>query len=251
MWYDALPIFKLLRFRMVVLADELLESFFETDLAASFQFDPLPDPQAQQGKSGFLGGLLSTFVTDDSKKMFNKFSDEVGKTIGKHQVGRLFSHHLATVLSVQVVHRPSIGKTKALQEPKAWESLLSPSHKSVPGSASTPSLRTSSSTASLTTVASEGSLPSAKVPHLLQAATAATQERRTFAIDEAKDDDETDDDDAGAEDDAGVMDEVFPTLLRATWLYFLFFFLCSRWMHSSRRMILASQKPTKRWPRSY
>jgi hypothetical protein len=71
---------------MVVLADELLESFFETDLAASFQFDGLPDIQAQQPKGGFLGGLLSTFVTDDNKKMFNKFSDEVGKTFGKHQV---------------------------------------------------------------------------------------------------------------------------------------------------------------------
>lgn len=77
---------------MVVLADELLESFFETDLASSFQFDPLPDSQSQPGKGGFLGGLLSTFVTDDSKKMFNKFSDEVGKSIGRHQVGHVFPH---------------------------------------------------------------------------------------------------------------------------------------------------------------
>lgn len=79
-------VFKSIRFRMVVLADELLESFFETDLACSFQFERLPDVQVQQGNRGFLGGLLSTFVTDDNKKMFNKFSDEVGKTIGRHQV---------------------------------------------------------------------------------------------------------------------------------------------------------------------
>lgn len=78
---------------MVVLADELLESFFETDLVSSFHFDPLPDSQTQQGKGGFLGGLFSTLVTDDNKKMFNKFSDEVGKTIGKHQVGRSFALH--------------------------------------------------------------------------------------------------------------------------------------------------------------
>lgn len=63
---------------------------------------------------------------------------------------------------------------------------------------------------SLTTEASELSLSSAKVPHLLQAVTAVTQERRTFAIDEAKDDEEADGEEAGAEDDAGVMDEVLP-----------------------------------------
>ncbi|KAF8579906.1 TBC-domain-containing protein [Ramaria rubella] len=186
------PYLNLATFRMVVLADELLESFFETDLAASFQFEVLPDSQSQQNKGGFLGGLLSTFVTDDGKKMFNRLTDEVGKTIGKHQV----------------VHRPSIGKTKALQEPKAWETLLSSSSKSVPRSTSTPSLRTSSSMTSLTTEASELSLPPAKVPDLLQAASTATQGRRAFAIDEAKDDEEDLDGDAGAEDDAGVMDEV-------------------------------------------
>jgi len=71
---------------MVVLADELLEAFFESDLASSFQFETIVNPQAPQAKGGFLGGLLSAFVTDDSKKMLNKLSDEVGKTIGKHQV---------------------------------------------------------------------------------------------------------------------------------------------------------------------
>lgn len=72
---------------MVVLADELLESFFDTDLAASFQINTTTDDQSlQQLKTGFLGGLLSTFVTDDNRKILNKLSDEVGKTIGKHQV---------------------------------------------------------------------------------------------------------------------------------------------------------------------
>lgn len=48
-----------------------------------------------------------------------------------------------------------------------------------------------------------------KLPDLIQVANAATQqERRAFAIDEAKDDDDLDADDAGGDDDAGVMDEV-------------------------------------------
>lgn len=72
---------------MVVLADEILESFFSTDLSASFQLEniavevPLPP-----SSSGFLGGLLSSIVTDDNKKIFNRFTDEIGKTIGRHQV---------------------------------------------------------------------------------------------------------------------------------------------------------------------
>lgn len=71
---------------MVVLADELLESFFDTDLAASFQINMTTDDQSLQLKTGFFGGLLSTLVTDDNRKILNKLSDEVGKTIGKHQV---------------------------------------------------------------------------------------------------------------------------------------------------------------------
>jgi hypothetical protein len=72
---------------MVVLADEILESFFESDLTASFRLDPVPEAQVPQQKSGFLGGLMSAIVTDDNRKIFNRFADEVGKTIGKHQVG--------------------------------------------------------------------------------------------------------------------------------------------------------------------
>jgi hypothetical protein len=154
-------------------------------------------------------------------------------------------------LPAKVIHRPSIGKTKALQEPKAWESLLSPSAKSIPRSTSTPSLRTSSSTASLVTLDSEMSLPPAKVPHLLQAVTAATQERRTFAIDEAKDDDEeVGGADAGAEDDAGVMDEVCTSLYLRTSVVLLNTF-CLRWMLSSKPTTPVLRMPIKRWPRNF
>lgn len=83
----------LCRFRMVVLADEILESFFETDLSASFRLDPhpetetlLPSSSSSSASSGLLGDLWSTIATDSNKKMFNIFTDEIGKTIGKHQV---------------------------------------------------------------------------------------------------------------------------------------------------------------------
>jgi hypothetical protein len=71
---------------MVVLADEILESFFESDLTSSFRLEPVPEAQVPQQKTGFLGGLMSAIVTDDNLKIFNRFTDEVGKTIGKHQV---------------------------------------------------------------------------------------------------------------------------------------------------------------------
>lgn len=74
---------------MVVLADEVLESFFETDLSASFRLEPVPDLELPPASSGFLGDLWSNIATQDNKRMFNRLSDELGKTIGKHQVWQL------------------------------------------------------------------------------------------------------------------------------------------------------------------
>jgi len=71
---------------MVVLAEEVLESFFEVDLSASFRLDPVPELDLPTSNSGFLGDLWSNIATDNNKKMFHKLSDELGKTIGKHQV---------------------------------------------------------------------------------------------------------------------------------------------------------------------
>jgi hypothetical protein len=77
-------------FRMVVLADPLLESFFDTDLPQSFRLlhveDPLAPKQVQGGLLENVGGFLSGFVTEDNKKIFNRFTDEMGKAIGRHQV---------------------------------------------------------------------------------------------------------------------------------------------------------------------
>lgn len=81
-------------FRMVVLADEVLEAFFETDLSASFRLEARPGMELPVSSSGFLGDIWSTIATDNNKKLFNLFSDEVGKTIGKHQVCRWFNQPL-------------------------------------------------------------------------------------------------------------------------------------------------------------
>jgi hypothetical protein len=71
---------------MVVLADEVLESFFESDFSATFKLEPIFLEESPTSNSGFLSGLWSNIATDDNKKIFNKLSDEVGRTIGKHQV---------------------------------------------------------------------------------------------------------------------------------------------------------------------
>lgn len=74
---------------MVVLADEILESFFETDLSNSFRFDEPAVPVPEE-PTGILGGLMSTILTKENKNLFNKVADEIGKTIGKHQVRLYF-----------------------------------------------------------------------------------------------------------------------------------------------------------------
>lgn len=76
---------------MVVLADEVLESFFETDLSRSFRLERVQDAEAPLGSAGLLGDLWSTIATDSNKKIFNTFTDEIGKTIGKHQVSVYFT----------------------------------------------------------------------------------------------------------------------------------------------------------------
>jgi len=85
---------------MVVLADEVLESFFETDLSESFKLSPVADLELPAVQAGFLGDIWSSIATDSNKKIFNMFTDEIGKTIGKHQVrsNALLSSDLTAVL---------------------------------------------------------------------------------------------------------------------------------------------------------
>ena len=71
---------------MVVLADEVLESFFETDFSATFRLEPVPLMDIPNSNSGFLGGIWQNIATDDNRKKLNKFTDEIGRAVGKHQV---------------------------------------------------------------------------------------------------------------------------------------------------------------------
>ncbi|KAI5985918.1 TBC-domain-containing protein [Pisolithus orientalis] len=215
------PYLNLATFRMVVLADEILESFFETDLAASFRLEPVIDLELPTHASGgLLGDLWSNIATSDNKRIFHKLSDELGKTIGKHQV----------------MYRPAIGRYTRAEEPRARESILSPvPSKSTTGSSSGDSYTLAPSTSSstltiepplpplphddnlapaLTPSAALSSAGLATMPHL-QAVSAAFLERTPFAIDDVGDEDGDDEDDSeldevhgGDEDDDQVMDEV-------------------------------------------
>lgn len=200
---------------MVVLADEILESFFETDLSASFRLEPVPEMELPPATSGFLGlgDLWATVATDSNKKLFNIFTDEIGKTIGKHQV----------------IQKPSIGRYTKLEEPKARESLIV---SSVKHSTSQSNLRESSSSPSVAKPSVPSPSPSPSAPALstprapsptpsiastiapssqfdiVQAANAALMERTAFAIDDAMDDDDDTDEDLEGANDEDVMDEV-------------------------------------------
>ncbi|EIM86543.1 TBC-domain-containing protein [Stereum hirsutum FP-91666 SS1] len=202
------PYLNLATFRMVVLADEVLESFFETDLSASFRLEPVPLMELPPSNSGFLGGIWSNIASDDNKKLFHKFSDELGKTIGKHQV----------------IHRPSIGRYTTIEEPKARESLLSPHMRRTPSKSSLQTEAAATAvgeTGSVQSSATESTLsvetklgqpvekPEFSPMPMVQAANAALMERTAFAIDDAKDEDEEDEESGfGVGDDDGVMDEV-------------------------------------------
>ena len=63
------PYLGLATFRMVVLADELLESFFDSDLTQSWQLENLitEDKPRQAGAAGWLSGLVKTVMTDENK----------------------------------------------------------------------------------------------------------------------------------------------------------------------------------------
>ncbi len=208
------PYLSLATFRMVLLADEVLESFFETDLSASFRLEPVPLMELPPANNGFLGGLWSNIATDDNMKLFHKLSDEVGKTIGRHQV----------------LHRPSIGRYTSIEDTRPRESLLTPAMRHSSSKSSLKSTSTSTESTSRLTVAAETNSVAtsstlvtteaeksalsptspAGIDPLAQATNVvanAFMERTPFAIDDAGDDDEDEDDEEEAEQD-DVLDEV-------------------------------------------
>lgn len=84
---------------MVVLADEILESFFEMDFSATFRLEPVPIQDIPNSNTGLLGDLWHNIASDDNRKIFNRFTDGIGKTIGKHQV-RCAMHTFATIMFI-------------------------------------------------------------------------------------------------------------------------------------------------------
>jgi hypothetical protein len=210
---------------MVVLADELLESFFDTDWAASFRLEPIVEAPLASPGGGLIGGLISSIVTDDNIKIFHKLTDEFGKTIGQHQVGIPTSgkHYILPLTAYKVTHRPSIGRVDrpvALEEPKARESLLTPGlRKSLSSTSLSTKARVQAppaplSTSSLTVPGPEQSAvklspitPGTMLAPMYERA-AAVLERTPFAIDDPADDDDFTDDDDGAGVAHDVMDEV-------------------------------------------
>lgn len=202
------PYLSLATFRMVLLADEVLESFFETDLSASFRLEHVPLMELPPANNGFLGGLWSNIATDSNVKLFHKFSDEVGKTIGRHQV----------------IHRPSIGRYTSIEDTRPRESLLTPAMRrsssksslksTSPSTENTAAAETNIATSSLLTTDGEKSALSPTSPAGIDPLAQATNvvanafmERTPFAIDDAGDDDDDEDDEEEEEPD-DVLDEV-------------------------------------------
>jgi len=137
-------------------------------------------------------------------------------------------------VSLQVTHKPSIGRYTTPEEPKARESLLMPSMRKSPSKASLsstmagPGSNVSSTTnkkpapPTLLTVDVDAELSRSgnvnlEVPEsaiggltpMVQAVNARLMERTPFAIDDAGDeDDDSEDEDGEGQDDNQVMDEV-------------------------------------------
>ncbi|WWD07604.1 hypothetical protein V865_005705 [Kwoniella europaea PYCC6329] len=206
-----LPYLNLATFRMVVLADELLENFFANDLTASFQLEQTGDEdyhQAHQRPEGLLGGLMNLVVTNENKNRLNRLADGFGAALGKHAEWR----------------KPSLTKTvessTSSGDLKARESLLTPAQQAAQFQRPTPprqrsssavsqaSTKTVESTTTIGTPDEKRSLADVEARYreesqMVKAAQEAVMHRPNFAIDAIGD---SDDDGEGEGDD--VMDEV-------------------------------------------
>ncbi|EIW71253.1 hypothetical protein TREMEDRAFT_71100 [Tremella mesenterica DSM 1558] len=200
-----LPYLNLATFRMVVLADEILETFFDKDLAASFQLDSTGEEdyhQAHQKPEGLLGGLMNLVVTNENKNRLNRLADGFGAALGKHAEWR----------------KPALSKSPAQPSTSdlgTRESLLTPQQQQQRGrsqsAASQASMQSAKSgSSSVNTIAERSSLADVEARYreeseMVKAAQEAVMQRPNFAIDAIGD---SDGEDEGGEDDTGVMDEV-------------------------------------------
>lgn len=209
---------------MVILADELLEGFFNTDLAASFQLEPSQGEYhvTHAKQDSLVGGLMNMVLTNENKTRFNRLADGIGSALGRHAEWR----------------KPAIGKTDPVHvttDVQTRESLLNPAQ-----SVQAQRKRSSSlvSTATVQTMASTSSVMAVqkqqeKEKDMIKAAQEAVMHRPNFAID-AIGDSEPEDDQGGAEDE-GIMDEVSRDVSFRGEVMLLRKFEY-RWKHSSRQM---------------
>ncbi|GHJ83929.1 hypothetical protein NliqN6_0331 [Naganishia liquefaciens] len=188
------PYLNLATFRMVILADELLEGFFSTDLAASFQLEPSEGEYhvTHAKQDTLVGGLMNMVLTNENKTRFNRLADGIGSAIGRHAEWR----------------KPAIGKldpVHATTDVQTRESLLNPAQIEA-------QRKRSSSVVSSTTVQTTASTKSAEIvpqereKDMIKAAQEAVMHRPNFAIDAIGDSDP--EDDPGGAEEEGIMDEV-------------------------------------------
>ncbi|WWC86831.1 uncharacterized protein L201_001710 [Kwoniella dendrophila CBS 6074] len=208
-----LPYLNLATFRMVVLADELLENFFANDLTASFQLVQTEDEdyhQAHQKSEGLLGGLMNLVVTNENKNRLNRLADGFGSALGRHAEWRKPALSKAS--------DPSITPSSS-SDLRARESLLTPAQQAGQfqrqRSASAVSNTSTKTTDTTGTVTPEEKRSLADVElryreesQMVKAAQEAVMHRPNFAIDAIGDSDDEDGDEPEEGDDAGVMDEV-------------------------------------------
>ncbi|KAJ9094355.1 hypothetical protein QFC19_007963 [Naganishia cerealis] len=191
------PYLNLATFRMVILADELLEGFFSTDLAASFQLE------ASQGEyhvnhakqETLVGGLMNMVLTNENKSRFNRLADGIGSALGRHAEWR----------------KPAIGKTDPVHtttDVQTRESLLNPAQMEAQRNRSSSIVSNATVQTTVSTKSSEQRVEKQqeKEKDMIKAAQEAVMHRPNFAIDAIGDSD-PEDDQGGAEDE-GIMDEV-------------------------------------------
>jgi len=197
-----LPYLNLATFRMVVLADELLEAFFDHDLAASFQLERTEVEdyhQTHQKSEGLLGGLMNLVVTNENKTRFNRLADGFGSALGRHAEWR---KPALSKLPPTQSHPVDLGTRESLLKPgqQRQRSQSTTSQASVQSAQSGSSIRTPESK-----TLAEVEARYREESEMVRAAQEAVMQRPNFAIDAIGD---SDGEDEGGEDDEGVMDEV-------------------------------------------
>lgn len=226
-----LPFLSLATFRMVVLADELLESFFSEDLARAWHLEPLTEevaPPKPTGAAGMFTSFVGSFMTDDNKDYLAKLADDIGKRLDiqhveqKPSLGRLTGAaamleplERTTLLSTSKKSPTKSNQTSPLlgaNDPLSAASMRQPVYLPPPSPQRSPSLSEGAEKALPDLVVKEAeedltekSLPDAPKDKVL--GLGIMDERPRFSIDVAVEDDEDliGDEEVGVDDDAALM----------------------------------------------